>query len=101
MIYADPLTELDSIRNASILLISVKAVGTEIAKNLILNGVQALTIVDDGIVSDDDLGAQYYLRDSDIGFNASQAHVAQTVANLRRERKLLYHVYRSLTHVWR
>ncbi|KAJ9623642.1 E1 ubiquitin-activating protein aos1 [Taxawa tesnikishii (nom. ined.)] len=63
------------IRSANILLVSVKAVGTEIAKNLILNGINSLTIVDSGIISDDDLGAQYFLRDEDVGGSRAQAAV--------------------------
>jgi len=57
------------IRSANVLLISVKALGTEIAKNLILNGIGSLTIVDSGVVTEDDLGAQYFLRDEDVGRN--------------------------------
>jgi len=49
----------------------VKALGTEIAKNLILNGLNSLTIIDNGIITDDDLGAQYFLRDEDVGSNVS------------------------------
>ena len=59
------------IRSANVLLVTVRAVGTEIAKNMILNGIGSLTIVDNGIVTDDDLGAQYFLRDEDIGSNVS------------------------------
>lgn len=60
------------IRSARVLLISIKALGTEIAKNLILNGIDSLTIVDNGTVTDDDLGAQYFLREEDIGKNVSR-----------------------------
>jgi ubiquitin-like 1-activating enzyme E1 A len=56
-------------RSANILLISVKALGTEIAKNLILNGIGSLTIVDSEPVTDDDLGAQYFVREEDLGRN--------------------------------
>lgn len=56
-------------RSANILLISVKALGTEIAKNLILNGIGSLTIVDSEQVTEDDLGAQYFVREEDIGRN--------------------------------
>lgn len=58
-------------RSANILLISVKALGTEIAKNLILNGIGSLTIVDSEQVTEDDLGAQYYVREEDVGRNVS------------------------------
>ena len=56
-------------RSANILLISVKALGTEIAKNLILNGIGSLTIVDSEQVTEDDLGAQYFVREENIGRN--------------------------------
>ena len=63
----------ERIRSAKVLLISVKALGTEIAKNLILGGIQSLTILDSGIITDDDLGAQYFLRDEDVGQNRAVA----------------------------
>lgn len=57
----------ERIRSANILLISLRALGTEIAKNLTLAGISSLTIVDDEPVTDEDLGAQFFLRDADIG----------------------------------
>lgn len=55
------------IRSANILLISLRALGTEIAKNLTLAGVQSLTIIDDDIVVEEDLGVQFFIRGEDIG----------------------------------
>lgn len=55
------------IRSANILLISLRALGTEIAKNLTLAGVQSLTIIDDDTVVEEDLGAQFFVREEDIG----------------------------------
>ena len=57
----------ERIRSANILLISLRALGTEIAKNLTLAGIISLTIVDDESVTEEDLGAQYFLREEDIG----------------------------------
>lgn len=63
------------IRSANILLISLRALGTEIAKSLTLAGVHSLTIVDDEHVTEDDIGgAQFFLRESDIGKPVSQAN---------------------------
>ena len=85
-------------RSANILLISVKALGTEIAKNLILNGIGSLTIVDSEQVIEDDLGAQYYVREEDIGRNVS-IPIALALWSLltpfRREQKLLQSAFRS------
>jgi len=61
------------IRSANVLLVGLKALGTEIAKNLILNGIGSITIVDHETVTEDDLGAQYFLRDSDVGSNRVRA----------------------------
>lgn len=63
----------ERIRSAKVLLVTVKAIGAEIAKNLILNGIGSLTIIDNGQVIDNDLGAQYFIRDEDIGLNRAQA----------------------------
>jgi len=90
------------IRSANVLLITVRAVGTEIAKNMILNGIGSLTIVDNGIVTDDDLGAQYFLRDEDVGSNVSPIE-RMTVASegllYSSVRKRLLHVFKSSIHV--
>ncbi|KJX99631.1 Ubiquitin/SUMO-activating enzyme E1 like protein [Zymoseptoria brevis] len=55
------------IRSANILLVSLRALGTEIAKNLTLAGVSSLTIIDEDPVTEEDLGAQYFLREEDVG----------------------------------
>jgi ubiquitin-like 1-activating enzyme E1 A len=47
----------ERIRNAHILLVSLRALGTEIAKNLTLAGISSLTIVDDEPVTEEDLGS--------------------------------------------
>ncbi|KAK4915921.1 hypothetical protein LTR28_013490, partial [Elasticomyces elasticus] len=57
--------ESTRIRSANILLVSLRALGAEIAKNLILNGIGSLTIVDSEPATEDDLGAQYFLREGD------------------------------------
>jgi ubiquitin-like 1-activating enzyme E1 A len=56
----------ERIRNAHILLVSLRALGTEIAKNLTLAGISSLTIVDDEPVTEEDLGSCYFLREEDI-----------------------------------
>lgn len=57
----------ERIRSANILLISLRALGTEIAKNLTLAGISSLTIIDDDPVTEEDTGAQYFLREEDMG----------------------------------
>ena len=57
----------ERIRSASILLVSLRALGTEIAKNLTLAGISSLTIIDDEQVTEEDLGAQFFVREEDVG----------------------------------
>lgn len=57
----------EQIRNANILLVTMKALGNEVAKNLVLAGISSLTICDNGIVTEGDLGAQFFLTDDDVG----------------------------------
>lgn len=57
------------IRNANILLISIKALANEIAKNLVLAGIGSITLADHEVVTEDDLGAQFFISEADVGKN--------------------------------
>lgn len=61
------------IRNANILLIGMKALGNEIAKNLVLAGIGSLTILDHENVVDEDLGSQFLVTEEDLGKNRAEA----------------------------
>ncbi|KAL2017698.1 hypothetical protein VTK56DRAFT_1858 [Thermocarpiscus australiensis] len=65
----------EKIRNANILLISMKALANEIAKNLVLAGIGSLTILDPEPVTEADLGAQFFLsaEDNPVGTNRAAA----------------------------
>lgn len=63
----------NAIRNANILLITVKAVGNEIAKNLVLAGIASITISDLSPVVPEDLSAQFFLRPEDVGKTRAEA----------------------------
>lgn len=65
----------ERIRSAHILLVSLRALGTEIAKNLVLAGISSLTIIDDEAATEEDLGAQYFLREDDVGKPVSCAYL--------------------------
>ena len=65
----------ERIRSAHILLVSLRALGTEIAKNLVLAGISSLTIIDDETVTEEDLGAQYFLREDDVGKPVCLTHL--------------------------
>jgi ubiquitin-like 1-activating enzyme E1 A len=64
------------IRSASILLVTVKALANEVAKNLVLAGIGSLTIIDHQNVTEEDLGAQFFVAEAQneqdvIGKNVS------------------------------
>ena len=59
------------IRTANVLLIGMKALANEVVKNLVLAGIGSMTVWDNGIVTDDDLGAQFFISEQHIGLNVS------------------------------
>ncbi|KAH8686870.1 hypothetical protein BGZ61DRAFT_354495 [Ilyonectria robusta] len=63
------------IQSANILLITIKALANEIAKNLVLAGVGSLTLLDGSPVTEADLGAQFFLPEQQglVGQNRAQA----------------------------
>ena len=59
-------------RNAAILVVNLRGVATEAIKNMVLAGIGKLVIVDDEIVSQEDLGAGFFFRDEDVGQKVDQ-----------------------------
>ncbi len=61
---------MDSVRkqaNAQVLLIGFGALGLEIAKNIVLSGVKRLSILDNEIVTMDNIVGHFYLSPGDVG----------------------------------
>lgn len=50
-------------------MIKLKALGGEVVKNLVLAGIGSLTILDSEVVTEDDLCAQFFVSEEDIGKN--------------------------------
>jgi ubiquitin-like 1-activating enzyme E1 A len=61
------------IRTANILLVSIKALANEIAKNLVLAGIGSITLADHELVTEEDLGAQFFISEADVGKNVCRA----------------------------
>ena len=55
----------------------MRSVANEIAKNLVLAGIHSLTVVDHALVTEADLGAQFFISESDIGTNRAEAAAPQ------------------------
>lgn len=53
--------------NSTVLIIGLKGLGVEIAKNVVLAGVKSVTLYDPGQVATRDLGTQFFLTSADLG----------------------------------
>lgn len=58
-----------ALEKGHICLINATALGTEILKSIVLPGVGAVTIVDDNIVTDEDIGSNFFLECSSKNLN--------------------------------
>eukprot|EP00461_Guttulinopsis_vulgaris_P001744 UN01744 len=54
-------------QGANVLIIGLRGVGIETAKNVILAGVKSVSIYDPTVVAYPDLGANFYLKETDVG----------------------------------
>ncbi len=54
-------------RNASVLIITLRGIAVEVVKNIVLAGVGSITILDDQEVKGEDLGANYFVREEEVG----------------------------------
>jgi len=61
------------LENANICLINVTALGTEILKCLVLPGIGRFTIIDQNIVTTQDLGSNFFLDPASIGKSKAQS----------------------------
>jgi len=52
---------------SSVLIVGLNGLGVEVAKNVVLGGVKSVTLHDDTPAQLSDLGAQFFLREADVG----------------------------------
>lgn len=62
------------LRKANVLLFGFTGVQAEICKNIALSGVSSITINDTEACTYKDLGANFFLEETDIGKNVSHRH---------------------------
>uniref|UniRef100_A0A8C6MRW1 Ubiquitin-like modifier-activating enzyme 1 n=1 Tax=Mus spicilegus TaxID=10103 RepID=A0A8C6MRW1_MUSSI len=60
------------LQTSSVLVSGLRGLGVEIAKNIILGGVKAVTLHDQETTQWADLSSQFYLREEDIGKNRAE-----------------------------
>ncbi|KAJ9586338.1 hypothetical protein L9F63_020046 [Diploptera punctata] len=65
------------LRGARILLIGIQGFGAEICKNIVLSGVKSVTILDDGVVSEEDGCSQFLAPRDQIGKNRAEASLSR------------------------
>ncbi|KAI6654210.1 Ubiquitin-like modifier-activating enzyme 1 [Oopsacas minuta] len=64
-------------QDSSVLICGMKAMGVEIAKNVILAGPKAVTLRDNSLAQLEDLGCNYFLRENMLGTARCEAVVNQ------------------------
>lgn len=72
-------------RGASVLIVTLRGLASEVCKNVVLAGIGSLTLLDDQDVSEEDLGSGYFYRDEEVGQKVSRQALYQThlMLNLR------------------
>lgn len=63
-------------RNATILVLRLRGVATEVIKNIVLAGIGKLIILDGEEVTEEDLGAGFFFRDEDVGKKVRFPHAS-------------------------
>lgn len=66
-------------QETNVLLVGLKGLGVEIAKNIILSGVKSVGILDNEKVQIADLGSQFYLNESHVGKPRAECSMPQLV----------------------
>jgi len=72
---------MSKLMSLKVLIIGLRGLGVETAKNLILAGPGAVTLWDDGLVEIRDLGSNFFLTEADVGKGRAQS-VANKLAEL-------------------
>jgi len=60
-------------RNATVVVINLKGLATEIIKNIVLAGIGKLIVVDQDIVAEEDLGAGFFFTEEEVGKNRADS----------------------------
>ncbi|CCH59324.1 hypothetical protein TBLA_0B04900 [Henningerozyma blattae CBS 6284] len=60
-------------RSTQVLLIGIGAIGQEIAKNIVLSGIGQLTLLDDRILTEEDLGSQFFVSKNEVSMKRLEA----------------------------
>src|SRR2546423_1925774 len=82
--------------SSNVLIVGLKGLGVEIAKNVALAGVKSLTLYDPGLVAIADLSSQFFLHAADVGKPRAEV-TAPRVAELNAYTPVSVHEAKNLT----
>lgn len=82
---------------SNVLVVGLKGLGVEIAKNIALAGVKSLTLYDPTPISLPDLSSQFFLHPEDVGRSRDQV-TAPRVAELNAYTPV--NIHKSAGYVW-
>ena len=83
------LDAMKEMKKSNVLISGLNGVGLEIAKCVILGGVNSVTLHDNNVCKLDDLSTQYYLTEADIGRNRAEVSCPK-LAELNPYVKVIY-----------
>ncbi|XP_017784327.1 PREDICTED: SUMO-activating enzyme subunit 1 [Nicrophorus vespilloides] len=63
----------EKLRAANVLLIKIRGLGSEIAKDILLCGINSLTILDDALVTEEEIFKNFLLSPESVGKNIAEA----------------------------
>lgn len=66
------------LRNSRVLLIGLRGLGAEIAKNIVLAGIKSLTLLDHTEVTEEDTCSQFLIPQSELGKNRAKSSLERT-----------------------
>ncbi|XP_071079593.1 SUMO-activating enzyme subunit 1-like [Haliotis cracherodii] len=61
------------LRAARVLLVGVKGLGAEVAKNIVLAGIKSITLLDSSLVDDEDCTSHFLVSRADLGKNRAES----------------------------
>eukprot|EP01095_Lingulamoeba_sp_RSL-Kostka_P005001 TRINITY_DN1630_c0_g1_i1.p1 TRINITY_DN1630_c0_g1~~TRINITY_DN1630_c0_g1_i1.p1 ORF type:complete len:1015 (-),score=391.00 TRINITY_DN1630_c0_g1_i1:45-3089(-) len=76
-LYALGHKSMKRIMESDVLIVGLRGLGVEIAKNIVLTGVRSVSLHDDNEVEIRDLGSQFYLSEDNIGQPRAESCIKQ------------------------
>ena len=67
----------NKMRSSTVLILSLKGVAHETIKNLVLAGIGRLIVMDDGVVTEEDLGSGFLFREEEGAVGTNVGHSSQ------------------------